>query len=209
WQEIYREYNCDLPFEEWVACVGGTDQHFDPYANLEAALGQTLPREDIMAKRWRRHMMLIEELSLLPGVERYVNEARRLGLKIGLASNSSREWVQGHLQRLGLYDQFDVTKCGDEVSNQKPDPELYLAVLDELKLPAEQAVAFEDSSHGVLAARRAGIFCVAVPNAITRHLPLDHASLRLTSLADVPLEALLAQVEKQQKEAAQLSLHDN
>ena len=201
WQEIYRAYNCDLPFEKWVVCVGGTDQDFDPHAYLESLLCQTLPREELKERSRRRQIMLIEELSILPGVEHYMSEARRLGLKVGLASNSSRRWVHEHLQRLGIYDQFDVMKCKDEVSKPKPDPELYLAVLDELGISAEQAVAFEDSPHGVQAARRAGIFCVAVPNAITMHLPLDHASLRLTSLADIPLEALLAQIEKQQKEA--------
>ncbi len=205
WQEIYSEYNCDLPFEKWTACVGGTDQDFDPHAYLQSLLGQTLPREELKERSRRRQIELIEKLPILPGVERYVSEARRLGLKIGLASNSSRRWVHDHLQRLGLYDQFDVMKCKDEVSNPKPDPELYLAVLDELKIPAEQAVAFEDSPHGIMAARRAGIFCVAVPTAITKLLPLDHASLQVTSLADVPLESLLAQVEKQQKEAVQLS----
>jgi HAD superfamily hydrolase (TIGR01509 family) len=205
WQEIYSEYNCDLPFEKWTACVGGTDQDFDPHAYLQSLLGQTLPREELKERSRRRQIELIEKLPILPGVERYVSEARRLGLKVGLASNSSRRWVHGHLQRLGLYDQFDVIKCKDEVSNPKPDPELYLAVLDELKIPAEQAVAFEDSPHGVMAARRAGIFCVAVPTAITKLLPLDHASLQVTSLADVPLESLLAHVEKQQKEGVQLS----
>ena len=42
-----------------------------------------------------------------------------------------------------------------------------------------------------LAARRAGIFCVAIPNSVTGQLSLDHASLRLSSLADLPLETLL------------------
>lgn len=201
WQEIYREYNCDLPFEKWTACVGGTDQDFDPHVYLESLLGQTLSSEELKERFSRRLTVLVEELSILPGVEHYVSEARRLGLKVGLASNSSRRWVHGHLQRLGLYDQFDVIKCKDEVSNPKPDPDLYLAVLDELNIPAEQAIAFEDSPHGVMAARRAGIFCVAVPTAITKLLPLDHASMRLTSLADIPLESLLAQIEKQQEEA--------
>ena len=76
----------------------------------------------------------------------------------------------------------------------KPDPELYQLVLDALDLRADQAIALEDSPNGVLAAKRAGIFCVAVPNAVTRQLSLDQADLRLTSLADLSLEQLLAQV---------------
>ncbi len=201
WQEIYRNYLCDLPLDKWVACIGGTDQDFDPFEYLESSLGRTLPRTDILARRLRRHQLLVEELSILPGVEQYVREARELGLKLGLASNSSRRWVSGHLKRLGLYDQFDFIKYGDEVTNVKPDPELYLAVLDGLETPAEQAIALEDSPNGVLAARQAGIFCVAVPNSMTRHLPLDHASMRLTSMADVPLASLIAAVEQLRSDA--------
>ena len=59
--------------------------------------------------------------------------------------------------------------------------------LDALGVEAPQAVALEDSPNGVLAAKRAGIYCVAVPNAITRQLDLHHADLCLESLADPTL----------------------
>jgi len=59
----------------------------------------------------------------------------------------------------------------------KPDPALYLAVLQALNAKAHEAIALEDSPNGVLAAKRAGIFCVAVPNVLTRQLSLDLADL--------------------------------
>jgi beta-phosphoglucomutase-like phosphatase (HAD superfamily) len=73
---------------------------------------------------------------------------------------------------------------------------LYQAVLEALDLRADEAIALEDSPNGILAAKRAGIFCVAVPNALTRQLLLEQADLRLTSLADLPLENLLLEVRK-------------
>jgi beta-phosphoglucomutase-like phosphatase (HAD superfamily) len=59
-------------------------------------------------------------------------------------------------------------------------------------------VVLEDSPNGILAARCAGLFSVAVPNALTGQLPLDHADLRLPSLADMPLEDLIALVQERQ-----------
>ena len=112
------------------------------------------------------------------------------------ASSSSRNWVVGHLSQLGLLSYFDYIRCGDEVARKKPDPELYLAVLAALHIQAEQAIVLEDSPNGILAARRAGIFCVAVPNPLTSQLPLDHANLRLASLADMSLERLIEEVQK-------------
>ena len=59
---------------------------------------------------------------------------------------------------------------------------------------AIDAVALEDSPNGVLAAKRANLTCVAVPNALTSRLDLGAADLRLTSLADLSLPALLARL---------------
>jgi beta-phosphoglucomutase-like phosphatase (HAD superfamily) len=81
----------------------------------------------------------------------------------------------------------------------KPDPELYLAALNVLDMSAEQAIAFDDSPNGIRAARAAGIFGVAVPNVITRQLPLDHADLRLESLASQPLTDVIAYAERELK----------
>jgi len=131
---------------------------------------------------------------VLPGVEDYILSAKRLGLKIGVASSSRHEWVDTHLTRLGLIDYFDSIKCFDDVKRTKPDPELYLAVLDALGVHGQQAIALEDSPNGVIAAQQAGIFCVAVPNPVTSQLSLLHADLCLSSLTEVSLEQLLAKV---------------
>jgi len=194
WQEVYREHGCDLPFARWAECIGTADILFDPYDELEAQSGRSIDRAAIRAKRRARYLEMIAAQPLLPGVEDYLADAKRLGLKLGVASSATSDWVHGHLTQRGLIEQFDCIRCADNVRRTKPDPELYLAALYALGLRAEQAVALEDSPNGIRAAVRAGLFCVAVPNALTRHLPLDEAHLRLASLAEMPLERLLASV---------------
>jgi HAD superfamily hydrolase (TIGR01509 family) len=184
WQEIYQEHNCPLPLEKWALRIGGAAEMFDPYEYLETQFGQPIQRDHIAERRLQRHLELIATQSALPGVEDYITTARRLGLKLGLASSSPRSWIVRHLSRLGLVTSFDYMKCGDEVTHTKPHPELYLSVLEALNTAPDQAIALEDSPNGVLAAQRAGIFCVAIPNVVTGQLPLDHADLRLSSLAD-------------------------
>jgi HAD superfamily hydrolase (TIGR01509 family) len=191
WQELYAEYGCELPVDDWLLTIGTADMYFDPWRRLEQLLGQAVDWETVNPKRRARERELVEAQPLLPGVEAYLEGARRLGLKIGLASSSSCAWVTGHLQRLGLLGYFDCLQAKDDVPRTKPDPALYQAVLEIFQVPGCQAIAFEDSHHGVLAARRAGMHCVAVPNALTRRLPMHQASLRLDSLADLPLAKLL------------------
>jgi HAD superfamily hydrolase (TIGR01509 family) len=198
WREIYQAHGATLPLTAWERSIGSMDLNlFDPYAYLEAQLGQPVDRAEIRAIHRARFAELVAAQNVLPGVEDYLVGARRLGLKVGLASSSSRAWVTGHLARFGLNGAtFDCLCCGDEVKRTKPDPELYLAVLNALAVRGDQAVALEDSPNGVAAAKAAGLYCVAVPNVITRRLAFDHADLCLNSLADMPLEELLEEVER-------------
>ena len=100
-----------------------------------------------------------------------------------------------HLARLERAGDFDAIVAADhDPARAKPQPTLYLEALDALGLQAEEAVALEDSPNGVRAARAAGIFCVAVPNGVTGALNLDEADLVVPSLADLPLDELLARV---------------
>jgi HAD superfamily hydrolase (TIGR01509 family) len=196
WQELYASFGFPLPFEVWATTIGSAEAEFDPARELERLLGQPLDWSAIEPKRQQRELALINQQPLLPGVEQILQDARRLGLKLGLASSSSCKWVEGHLKERGLRLYFDAVRAADDVHLTKPDPELYLAVLRELGVSGAEAVALEDSPNGIRAAKAAGMYCVAVPNHLTRQLVLDEADLRLESLAEMPLEMLLAKFEK-------------
>ncbi len=191
YQEMYHSYGHELFPERWAQGVGTTDSDYDPYADLEALLGRVLDRSTLRRKQRQREAELIAALQPLPGVLDYLRGGVRLGLKIGMASSSSCSWIGGHLTRLGLLDYFDCLMGRDDVPRSKPDPALYREVLDCLGVEPYEALVFEDSPNGIQAANAAGIFTVAVPNAITRRLPLEGADLHLDSLAELPLDALL------------------
>jgi HAD superfamily hydrolase (TIGR01509 family) len=193
WVEVYREHGEELPFDRWVEIVGSTTIGFHPQHHLEERLGRSLTQE-VLDRRIGRRTELILAQSLLPGVVQHIESAKAMGLKLGVASSSTRDWVRGHLDRLGILDSFDCIRCRDDVANAKPAPDLYLAVIDCLGVLASEAIAFEDSPNGVLAAKRAGLLCVAIPNSITAHLDLGQADLVLGSLAGVTLAGLLSKL---------------
>jgi len=192
WQEIFQSYGCHFPFEKWALVIGSSNDHFDPLAELAQQLGRVLDNPaQIEEKRMQRELEILESRSVQPGVEIYLETAKQFGLKIGLASCSSREWVRKHLTRLGLMTYFNSIRTREDVKLVKPDPELYLLVLSDLDVTAEEAIAFEDSPAGIKAARQAGIYCIAVPNPLTVQLDTNHADLRLSSLEEMPLEKLI------------------
>lgn len=194
WLEVYQAHGEELPFERWVEIVGSTTAVFHPQHHLEERLGRPLPKE-VLDRRIARRTEMILANALLPGVVQQADAARAMGLKLGVASSSTGEWVRGHLARLGILDRFDCVRCRDDVAKAKPDPDLYIAVLECLGVPAEEAFAIEDSPHGVTAAKGAGLRCVAIPNTITASLDLSHADVVLGSLADVSLDELIRRIE--------------
>ena len=190
WLEVYEAHGEALPFERWVQIVGSTTAGFHPQHHLEERLGRPLSQAVLDGRIGRRTEMILAE-PVLPGIVQHVDAARSLGLKLGVASSSTRDWVSGHLGRLGILDRFDCMRCRDDVAHAKPEPDLYLAVLDCLGVSATEAFAIEDSPNGVIAAKRAGLRCVAIPNPITARLDLSQADLLLQSLAEVTLPDLL------------------
>jgi HAD superfamily hydrolase (TIGR01509 family) len=194
WELLYRDHGHELPSDLWATVVG-TYGAWDPMAHLEDLVGEPLEREALNERRNAHEIALIEAEELRPGIAEYIAAAGRNGLKRAIVSSSNRHWVGTHLERLEEAVGWDAicTAEGDR-SRAKPAPTLYLEALETLEVAASEAVAFEDSPNGVRAAKKAGIFCVAVPNEVTRDLGLDEAGadLVLHSLAHLPPDELLA-----------------
>jgi HAD superfamily hydrolase (TIGR01509 family) len=197
WQLLYREHGHELPEDLWATLVGTTHAPWDPMTHLEELVGAPLEREALNERRYAHEIGLIEAEELRPGIADYLAAAREHGLKRAIVSSSSRRWVDMHLERLEEAVGWDAicTADGDPV-RAKPAPTLYLEALAALEVAAADAVAFEDSPNGVLAAKAAGIFCVAVPNEVTRDLGLEEAGadLVLNSLADLSPETLFSRL---------------
>ena len=192
WAEIYKEHGHELPLDRWFDYIGREGGFFDAADHLAALVGEGFDREAARKRRDTRKTELIDALDVMVGVREYVADAKRLGLRLAVASSSSRKWVLGHLERLRLHAEWDGVFTRDDVARTKPAPDLYLAAVKALGVAPQEAVAFEDSRNGIAAAKDAGLLCVAVPNALTAAMDLSRADLRLASLAETPLERLLA-----------------
>jgi HAD superfamily hydrolase (TIGR01509 family) len=196
YEELYREHGHELPLDQWATLVGTIGAPFDPDAHLEELVGHPLDREQ-MSKRLRtREHELCDLEDLRPGVEEYFEDAERLGLRTAVVSSSNKEWIERHLGRLGRLEGLDaVVAANGDTQRAKPQPDLYVEALELLGLRPHEAVAFEDSLNGIRAAKTAGIFCVAVPNPITKTFALDEADLLLASLEELSLDELIARVD--------------
>lgn len=191
WQTIFREHGHELPVDEWAKTIGGYGlSTYDAATHLAQLTG--LDPAPLRVRYRSESDVIIHASPILPGVLDLIRDGTRRGLRLAIASSSSHAWVDSHLARLGLADRFDRVLCSDDVApgRTKPNPDLFLLALDQLKVQKEAAVVFEDSPNGVRAAKSAGIFVVAVPNPLTRSLGVDGANLTVNSLAGLTLEKL-------------------
>lgn len=132
---------------------------------------------------------LIPEIQLCDGV-REVLERFQGRLKLAVASSSYENEVMAILKLQDIADYFKVIVGGDMVKMKKPDPEIYLKTKDLLGVTVEECVAFEDSTHGLNAAKNAGMFGIAIPNEFTRDHDFSRGDRTLGSLAEVDTELL-------------------
>lgn len=194
WQEVFAKYGQELTLDDWADYIGRSPETFDPCVDLEQMLGQAVDREAIRIEHQQCEASLIQAEGILPGVVNLIEQALNRNMRLGIASSSERAWVIGHLARLGLGDRFETVRCSDDVVHTKPAADLYSAVLAAWGIAPREAFALEDSPHGVSAAKAAGMFCIAVPNEMTKNLIFDHADLVLPSLAGTSLEELLRKI---------------
>lgn len=186
-REAYRRHGHDLPSEQWRLCVGST---VDPYDHLQRLVGPDVDLATLREEMNTRHRAEVAQLGARPGVVELIAAAVTAGLRLAVASSSSRRWVEGHLERVGVLQAFHAVRCRDDVRHAKPAPDVYLAALDVLGVHAPEAVAFEDSPNGVQAAKAAGIHAVAVPNGVTQGWPFDHADRVIGSLHGITVQAV-------------------
>jgi HAD superfamily hydrolase (TIGR01509 family) len=102
------------------------------------------------------------ELEPLPGLVDFVERGRKRGMRIALVTNAPEENVKMILLALKLRDFFDTVVLADEVEAVKPDPAPYRAALEKIGVPAEEALAFEDSISGISSSVAAGIPTVGI-----------------------------------------------
>ena len=191
WEELSREYGLAGSEAAWAGLLGSSADPPEAYALLERHLERPVDRTALRQRRLARELELLKHERVLPGVRELIEDAEASGVRLAIASSSECEWVTGHLRAVNLLDRFESITCAEHVAATKPAPDLYHRALGTLGLTADRAMAFEDSVHGVAAAKGAGLYCVAVPNRVTQYAQFPRADRVVDSLAGHALKEFI------------------
>lgn len=189
-------------YGELLAVAGGVER-MHHYATTTRPTGLSPPElEDLLSRLHARktafYVRSVEAglVRLRPGVERLLDEARAAGVRMAIATTTTRANVNALLKSCLGSDaiaRFDAIATASEAPAKKPDPAVYLHALRELGIEACDALAIEDSSNGLRAACAAGIACIVTRNDYTanddfsgaRAVLDDLMHTRLCDLADI------------------------
>jgi len=180
-------------YAELLQITGGKERiaHYISRQQLPAAergrLLRLIPQMHAAKTRLYRELIALGQLRPRSGVLRLMAEARQAGVKLAIASTTSPENVESLLLASFGHDAprwFSAVATGDIVLRKKPAPDIYKVALEMLRMPAETAVAVEDSELGARSAKAAGLFTVATPSLWTIGQDFSSADLVLTSLGD-------------------------
>lgn len=198
WRRIYQVFDCNLTISKWIKIISTIDGVYDPalylfgeclYKNHKA-----INRKTVRDLQNNLYELLLGHLCTLPGVLDIIKQLKVHKYKLGLASNGDLRKIKYNLKRLKLFDYFDVLVTKEDVENKKPAPDIYLKSLAKLNVKNSEVIVFEDSPQGILAAKTANIYCICIPNKITKHLVLEGADETYNSFKEVSIETIIKHI---------------
>jgi len=167
----------------------------DDIREMRAFFGWTKSEDELMSMRRRDfdEVCRTSPLDLMPGAARAIRDLHDLGIPLAIASSAVGSSIDILLRRFELRDCFTLIVDGSEVVHGKPDPEAYLVTAEKLRVEVTECVVFEDSHVGVVAAKRAGAYCVAIRNPHAKQFQdLAAADLVLDSFEQLDVRAAFA-----------------
>jgi HAD superfamily hydrolase (TIGR01509 family) len=190
WQEAFKQHGFSLSLNDWWKIIGTDRFDYDPEEDLRQKTQGKIDLPEVKRQIKKRTADLLQVQPLLPGVESFIVQAHRRGLKMAIASSSSYDWVLPFLEKFGLTHYFEAVLTADDVKLVKPDPSLYILAAKKLGFPPNKVIAFEDSLNGVKSAKSAGLYCVAVPNLITKKMDFSLADKIVSSFDQLSIQEL-------------------
>lgn len=184
-RRIMRDFGLELTDEVFFPYVGVTNEQMwadliDRY-RLNTTITELQGKEALL----KEEVFVDRSLQPIKGIRELLADLKRNGIAIGLASSSSRDFIELVLEKLRIREYFSVIISGEEVQKSKPEPEIFLRAAECLNVKPADCLVLEDSKHGVEAAKRAGMKCIAFQNPSSGRQDLSHADKILHTLENL------------------------
>ena len=150
------------------------------------------PTEKILEQQIKDKVKVVRELDIQPieGIKELIKNLSDKHIPIAVASSSPRALIEEILNKFAIYDYFDVVISGEEVNKGKPAPDIYLKAAKLMKVNPKECVVLEDTKHGVIAAKEAGMKCIGYINPNSGKQDLKKADLIVKKITEIDINLL-------------------
>jgi beta-phosphoglucomutase family hydrolase len=161
WEKVFNNYNQELPFEKYAPMLGVKSA--DVIRN-EIGFSNEQDVKRILKEKFDFFVDYVDRNPIKPvhAAEAFLKSLAEYPIKIALATSSRKEKMQMVLKQLDFVKYFEAIVTGDEVTNGKPAPDIFLLAAERLGLKPEDCMVIEDGPIGVAAAKSANMKCVAI-----------------------------------------------
>ena len=163
-REVLSQYNYEMSEAFYLTMIGRNVKSIKELMINE--YGEEFPFEEVYEKKVKIAVDTINRDGVIvkPGVHEIIDYLRDNNFKIAVATSTRRERAHYLLEQIGIKDKVNYIICGDQVENSKPDPEIFLKAAKGINIPPENCIVIEDSDAGILAASKAGMMGINVPD---------------------------------------------
>lgn len=162
WQRIFSDNGRQLSFDSYFPLLG-RKSHDVVYQELQLN-GDEAEKALHNKMRYFEEIVAEKGITMMPHAETLLKELKALKIPLALATSSRKLKMELVLEEVGLLEYFDVLVSGEEVIKGKPDPAIFILTAKRLNVDPDRCLVFEDAVSGVIAAKAAGMKCIAVTN---------------------------------------------
>ena len=161
--ELVKKYKIKISKDEWEQRFLGTSMRYVATKkfeenNIRWNIEKFIKQRGILFRKKLRDY----KINMQPGFRRFYNKTKNLNYKMIVASGSRGENIKAMLRNVGLLGKIGYVGVDQVGGKRKPAPDIYIRAMKKLKVKPKECIAFEDSIHGVGAAKNAKVFCVAL-----------------------------------------------
>ncbi len=164
WFRAFEEFGAAPTDEQYLSIIGRNS--VDSTAVLQEALGPDFPVDKCRARMRELYYADIAEngISVKAGLRELVDFLKAESIPYAVATSTDRDITMRKLEMTNLLSDFEMIVAGNEITNGKPDPEIFLKAAGLIDASPEKTVVLEDSFNGIRAAYSAGMIPIMVPD---------------------------------------------
>lgn len=156
---LYSYLNITVPDDVYATFTGNSDKNIAQKLIDLYSLDITV--DELVDRKLDYFLEAFPKIELMPGVLSLIQELHANGMKLILASSSTKRKINKVFEHFGLYKYFDHIVSGEDFEQSKPHPAIFIEAAAKSGFPREECIVIEDSTNGIKAAKAAGIYCIA------------------------------------------------